>query len=102
MDDSLGLALVQQLSVKPVRSVQKTCNPPMLRVVFQDGSSCQKRYDLKLRKFLTCIQFLHVQRIDELDDCIPQPLGMYELLGYRSGDAISFHSRGQTMAVQFS
>lgn len=86
------LNIIRQKAFRPItRSELVNGNPLHISVTFEDDSVVVYKDNVALRMWAVSIQNLDFKPIlGNTDHCIESPLGFFNLLGFRSGDAILF------------
>lgn len=95
--------IIKQKSFRPVRSLSVSLPNFTYCVGFEDGVVIRRKDELGLRMFLIMIRNLKYRIIpsDETEHCISSPVGYWDLLGFRAGDAILFQNR-EDLPILFS
>lgn len=84
------LDIIREKAFKPMTCLDLIpANPFQIYVKFEDDSIAIYKDSVALRMWAICIQNLNFKPIlGNTDHCVESPLGFFNLLGFRSGDAI--------------
>ena len=85
------LKIIKQKAFRPIKHINISSPHFTLCVEFLNGVSISKKDEVGIRLFLSTIQHLEYKIISgSTEHCIVSPVGYWNLLGFRSGDAVLF------------
>lgn len=98
------LEIVKRKAFRPIKSANILLPKFTFCVEFEDGVKICKKDDVGLREFLCTVRDLEYEIISgNTEHCIPSPVGFWELLGFRDGDAVLFRDdRNHNLSILFS
>lgn len=99
------LNIIQKKTFKCIASLDLVNGKTFqISVTFKDGSSAIHKDSLGLRAWAALVQNVEYMKIEgKTDHCDRIPLGFFDLLGFRSGDAISYRDEKEVeKAILFS
>lgn len=99
------LNIIRQKAIKPIQSSEFITQTPFrFEVKFEDGSVAYHKDDPGLRMWAVCIQKSYFESIfGSKKHCTELPISYYDLLGFRSGDAVLIRNdRGIDLPILFS
>lgn len=99
------LNIIRRKTVRPIRSSKIISQTPFKFVVnFEDGFVVDYKDSPGLRMWAVMIQNWHFEPIlGDTNHCTELPVNYYDLLGFRSGDAVLIQNeQGIEMPILFS
>lgn len=93
------------MAFRPIKNSKVISQSPFrFSVTFEDGSVAYHKDSVGLRMWAVFIQHSHFEPIlGDTKHCTEEPLNYYNLLGFRSGDAVLVRNeKGNEMPILFS
>lgn len=97
--------MISRMSFRPIKSLNvQSQNSLRFFITFEDGFMAYQKDSVGLRMWASCIQHFQFQPIfGDTEHCTKEPLNYYNLLGFRSGDAVLVRNeKGNEMPILFS
>lgn len=99
------LRIIRRKAIKPIQSSKFIAQTPFrFEVKFEDGSVAYHKDDPGLRMWAVCMQRLYFEPIfGSVKHCTELPVSYFDLLGFRSGDAVLIRNeQGTDSPILFS